>query len=153
MSTGINLTCQKTYSDLPFAHRQHNHKGHCKFIHGHNWAFTFVFGAEVVDENGFVIDFGDLKWLKEWIKTRFDHTLVLNQLDPELDTLVQFLGDQFANIVVVPDASSEGLAIWLFYQVDYQIQQYTGERVYLREVTVQEDSKNSANFVRSVTNE
>ena len=52
MSQGsaAHVTCSKRYSDIPFAHRQHKHDGHCAFIHGHNWAFELTFVATSLDE-------------------------------------------------------------------------------------------------------
>src|SRR4051812_26092027 len=61
------LTCRKTYTDIPWAHRQHRHDGHCAYLHGHNWSITITFGCREPDENGFVLDFGKLKFLKHWI--------------------------------------------------------------------------------------
>ena len=52
------MNCKKTYSDIPFAHRQHLHDGHCALIHGHNWSFTVTFSCHETDLNGFVVDFG-----------------------------------------------------------------------------------------------
>ena len=75
------LTCRKTYSDIPFAHRQHRHDGHCALIHGHNWAFTLTFACTAPDENGFVVDFGKLKFLRHWITTHLDHACVFNADD------------------------------------------------------------------------
>ena len=66
------LTCSKTYRDIPFAHRQHRHDGHCALIHGHNWAITLTFACRETDANGFVVDFGDLKYLKTWIAQNLD---------------------------------------------------------------------------------
>ena len=66
----MTLTCTKTYFDVPFAHRQHLHDGHCSFIHGHNWDIRVTFGCERTDENGFVVDFGKLKFLKAWIEEK-----------------------------------------------------------------------------------
>lgn len=147
------FTCSKLYADLPFAHRQHNHKGHCAFIHGHNWSFLFIFACTKRDENGFVIDFGDLKWLKEWLGHHFDHTLVLNQDDPMLDYLRHSIGDQtdrwprpLADIRIVPNAGAEGLAEFIFEMVNAMVMAKTEDRVFLHEVTVFEDSKNSANY-------
>ena len=57
------MTCSKTYSDLPFAHRQHRHAGHCSLIHGHNWELKITFACEEFDKNGFVVDFGNLKYM------------------------------------------------------------------------------------------
>jgi 6-pyruvoyltetrahydropterin/6-carboxytetrahydropterin synthase len=59
------LTCKKTYFDVPFAHRQHLHDGHCSFVHGHNWDISITFACDKTDENGFVVDFGKLKFLKK----------------------------------------------------------------------------------------
>ena len=68
----MTLTCTKTYFDVPFAHRQHLHDGHCSFVHGHNWDIRVTFGCERTDENGFVVDFGKLKFLKisNWMKSK-----------------------------------------------------------------------------------
>lgn len=155
------ITCQKTYTDIPFAHRQQNHDGHCKYIHGHNWEFTFEFGAESLDENNFIIDFGKLKWLKQWLEERFDHKLVLNESDPWLAHLTNVLqglnmetgGEptfpecpMFADITIVPDASVEGLAKWVYENVNRILHEQTLGRVYLVSVKVMEDSRNGATY-------
>jgi 6-pyruvoyltetrahydropterin/6-carboxytetrahydropterin synthase len=150
------ITCTKRYDDLPFAHRQPKHDGHCAWIHGHNWCFEFEFGCTATDECGFVVDFGKLKWLKEWIYERFDHTLLLNADDPMLPYLRNALDSQvgerenllLAKIVVVPDCSSEGLAAWLLDKANEVVQQFTSGRVFIHRVSVIEDSKNSATIYR-----
>lgn len=128
-------------------------------IHGHNWAFEFTFACRERDVNGFVIDFGDLKWLKEWLAVHFDHTLVLNQDDPALEYLKRVLVDEtpalgallpgtlaFAEIIVVPNAGAEGLAAFLFEEVDRLLIAHTDGRVHLHSIAVYEDEKNSANY-------
>lgn len=147
-----SLTCSKLYTDIPFAHRQHKHEGHCSLIHGHNWSFEFTFATDRPDECGFVIDFGKLQWLKEYLM-QFDHALVLNMDDPYLETLHRLLIDmpatfshptKFAKIVTVPDCSCEGLAKHLFEQVGHLLHTRTAGRVWLAHVRVLEDSKNYA---------
>lgn len=147
------LTCSKEYRDIPFAHRQHNHDGHCAWIHGHNWTFRFTFIAKERDKNGFIVDFGKLGWLKSWIEERFDHALALNETDPHLDFLRNVLtspafgsGDVFAKITEVPDGSCEGLAYYLWKSVGELVRDRTGGRVDVLECTVLEDSKNSATY-------
>ena len=76
------LTCSKTYRDIPFAHRQHQHDGHCALIHGHNWAITLTFACRETDANGFVVDFSDLKYLKTWIAQNLDHACLLMRTTP-----------------------------------------------------------------------
>lgn len=154
-------TCTKLYTDLPAAHRQHKHDGHCALIHGHNFSFEFTFAAETLDECGFVVDFGKLKWLKAWLGENFDHTLLLNADDPQLGDLQEFLenGHGLAKIVVVPNCGSEGLAEWILKEVNAlfnrgfaglttvgQVDDYLRRRVHVSCVRVFEDSKNYATY-------
>jgi len=147
-------TCSKTFIDFPFAHRQPNHKGHCALIHGHNWSFTFVFAADRLDANGFVIDFGSLGWLKQYLTDKFDHSLVLNATDPclayLLDSMINDMDAKhaapLARIVTVPNCGAEGLAEFLYESVTNMLRQLTQGRVFLVSVTVHEDSKNSATY-------
>lgn len=151
------ITIKKRYDNLPFAHRQPKHSGHCALIHGHNWSFEFQFGATELDENGFVVDFGKLKWLRQWLEDNFDHTLVLNEDDPVLDYLTDcLLGSRavgaevqytpLAKIVTVPNCGAEGLAMYVFTQVQLELELRYGGRVHLVAVTVYEDLKNTATF-------
>lgn len=141
------FTCQKTYSEIPFAHRQHRHDGHCAQIHGHNWSFTFTFGCERLDECGFVVDFGKLKPLRSWIEENLDHACVFNQDDPLLDDFIQ-LKDANGNSVfkpfVVEQCSSEGIARHLYCVTEPMIQEMTKGRAFLISVMVKEDVRNSA---------
>jgi 6-pyruvoyltetrahydropterin/6-carboxytetrahydropterin synthase len=83
------ITCQKTYSDIPWAHRQHRHDGHCALIHGHNGSITLTFGCHAPDENGFVVDFGKLKFLQRWIDETLDHACVFSTEDPLREALLR----------------------------------------------------------------
>lgn len=148
-------TITKRFANFPFAHRQPNHTGHCHLIHGHNWDFEFEFACDKTDVNNFVVDFGDLKWLREKLNDSFDHTLVLNEDDPWLSHLLvhnshleSAIGQRVAKIVVVPNCGAEGLAEWLTKLVNDMIRhdhpslQLRGVRVV--RTTVYEDEKNSA---------
>lgn len=150
------LHCTKLYADFPFAHRQPAHDGHCALIHGHNWSFEFTFACEQLEKGtGFVVDFGKLKWLKDRLNELFDHTLVLNEDDPELAYLAialrvpQGTPHRLARIVRVPDCSCEGLAVYLRKLVNRWLQDVPGaaERgLRVARVVVFEDSKNSASY-------
>jgi len=141
------FTCAKTYADIPFAHRAPRHDGHCKLIHGHNWSFRLTFEAVERDENGFVVDFGKLKELKQSLYDIFDHKLVLSQDDPMLREIGCFLRDQgIANLTVVPDCSCEGIAEFVHGIADAYVRKETFNRARVRECNVYEDSKNEATF-------
>lgn len=169
------LTISKRYDNFPFAHRQHTHAGHCHFMHGHNWSFVFVFAARELDANGFVIDFGSLGWLRDWLTEHFNHTLCLSADDPAVEifsTLADKLsvlrcldmGDKsqlhpgqnigadrldIASVVklcILPAVSAEGIAKYVFRSVSARLFSDI-PRVSLVSVTVEEDNKNSATFV------
>jgi len=141
------MTCTKRYQDIPFAHRQPNHDGHCAHIHGHNWAFEFTFSCDRPDVNNFVVDFGKLKWLRSWVDTSFDHALVVPAADPERTIFDTLVARKMAKVLYVPDASSEGLAAYLMGAVNGMLNKLPDmvERgVRCITVTVQEDSRNWA---------
>lgn len=160
-------TCSKIFADFPFAHRQHNHDGHCALIHGHNWAFRLTFEADTLEDGTeFVVDFGKLKWIKEWLCQNFDHTLVLNANDPHLDYLKAVLcmsnmaerqditapPVNFAKLVVVPNCGAEGLARWILEELNAAFAKesngvpadWVKRNVRVRAVEVLEDERNSA---------
>lgn len=143
------LTCSKLYGDIPFAHRQPRHDGHCSFVHGHNWSFKLTFSANELDENGFIVDFGKLKAIKQWIDKNLDHACLLCHDDPLLQSLEkeQPLRSAF-KLYVVQDASSEGLAMHLFGTFDGIVRELTNARAHLVSLEVFEDARNSARYTQ-----
>lgn len=150
----MGITITKQFGPYPFAHRQPNHLGHCHLIHGHNWIFSITFTSKTLDKNGFVIDFGGMRGLKELFETYFDHTLVLNQDDPRLKDITRCLegtgrGNGLARICLVPNCGAEGIAQkvevitrgWLT-----DCEEYLRRHVRVTSVTVFEDEKNSATY-------
>ena len=140
------ITCKKTYSDIPWAHRQHRHEGHCALIHGHNWSITITFGSHEPDENGFVVDFGKLKFLKRWIEENLDHACVFNDEDPMREALVSVGGAAIWKTYVVKNCSCEGMAQHLFDVFNALVQNASSGRVFINAIEVIEDSKNSATY-------
>jgi|TARA_B100001093_G_scaffold216206_1_gene207504 6-pyruvoyltetrahydropterin/6-carboxytetrahydropterin synthase len=139
------LTCKKEYRDIPFSHRQHTHSGHCSYIHGHNWGIEITFACKNLDANGFVIDFGKLKSIKNWIESNLDHAILMNESDPEKDHILKSCPSAFKSYIV-DNCSCEGLAFH-FYEVFSKIlSEDTKSRVFIVDLTVTEDSKNSATF-------
>jgi 6-pyruvoyltetrahydropterin/6-carboxytetrahydropterin synthase len=140
------ITCKKTYTDSPWAHRQHRHDGHCAFIHGHNWSITIIFGCHATDENGFVVDFGKLKFLEEWIDTHLDHACVFSDEDPQRTALLAVGGSAIWKPYVVKNCSCEGMAQHLFEVFTPLVKAASHDRAFITSVEVVEDSKNSATY-------
>jgi len=141
------VTCRKTYTDIPWAHRQHRHDGHCALIHGHNWGIAITFGCTELDPNGFVVDFGRLKYLRAWLDEHLDHACVFNRDDPLREALTAVGGNKAWKVYVVECCSCEGMAQHLWAVFDRLVRAQTGGRAHVISVEVTEDSRNSARFV------
>ena len=138
------LTCSKTYGDVPLSHRQPRHPGRCSRIHGHSWTITFTFGADELDEHGFVIDFGELHYLADWIDEHLDHATVVASDDPRLAELQALADSGLLKITIVENASCESIAKHLFDTFDPMVRENTEGRARLVAVEVHEDSRNAA---------
>jgi 6-pyruvoyltetrahydropterin/6-carboxytetrahydropterin synthase len=67
----------------------------CSRLHGHNYQVEVVLQSPKLDESGFVIDYGDLKPLKEFIDSTLDHRH-LNDVLPfqtSAENIAKFLYD------------------------------------------------------------
>jgi 6-pyruvoyltetrahydropterin/6-carboxytetrahydropterin synthase len=94
-------------------------KGHpCRDLHGHSYTVEVVLTARSLDEHGMVLDYHDMKMMKDWIDDTVDHT-VLNDVCPYLTT-------------------AECLAQWFLEVFDDMI---IGDRVSIKAVTVSETAK------------
>ena len=65
----------KTYSHATghsCAFRQWRANSHCNLIHGYALGFEITFESETLDDRNWVIDFGDLGVLKQYLKNRVD---------------------------------------------------------------------------------
>ena len=83
----------KTYGNdrgLSCAFRQwRSTHSHCSLLHGYSIGVRVVFECETLDERNWVMDFGGLDRFKDWLQDTFDHTLLVAEDDPELETLVK----------------------------------------------------------------
>ena len=140
------ITCSKTYRDVPLSHRQPFHEGRCSRLHGHSWAITLTFEAQELDENGFVIDFGELHFIEDWIDGNLDHGTILRQDDPRREELEKLEQSGLLKATWVKSASCEGIARFLFETFEPMVSSHSGGRVGLRSLRLDEDSKNSATY-------
>jgi 6-pyruvoyltetrahydropterin/6-carboxytetrahydropterin synthase len=147
----------KTYGHeqgLSACFRQHRATSHCRFLHGYPLSFRVKFGAEQLDENGWVIDFGSLKRYKQWLVDTFDHKLLVAKDDPMVDVLLD-LGQshpdryngggqvQLADVLIVEAVGCEAFAK-MAYDNAVSLLEYLGiaNRVHVAEVEVREHGAN-----------
>lgn len=67
----FHLTVEKSFAA---AHQLHAHRGKCKNLHGHTFKVRVTVAGESLDsEQGFLVDFGDIKKELNTILEEFDH--------------------------------------------------------------------------------
>lgn len=138
------LTSTKVFHDYPCSHRQHKHDGHCAFVHGYSRSFHFVFACSHLDECGFVVDFGKLKFMKAYLENMFDHTLLLNPDDPLIPefTLLEMKG-AFDLRVMKYGVGMEATAREVLEEMHAHLQMATKGRAWVVSLEVRENQKNS----------
>lgn len=138
----------KSYYSLPCSHRQWRDNGHCKFVHGYDRSVHLVFQTKSLDDKNWVMDFGGLKEIKKWLEYTFDHTLLINEDDPELDFFKDMDARGLCQLRILPNIGMEGSSKFIFDYVDNWLNEETQGRVQLYSVECRENEKNSAIFIR-----
>lgn len=143
----------KTYSDergFTVCYRQWRAESHCNKLHGYALGFSFEFQSKELDVRNWVVDFGALKTLKYKLDDWFDHTCLVAQDDPELDTFIQLHNKGLIKMVVVSKTGCEGIADFLReYIQDVWLKENGYAQVELRKVEVRETRSNSAMWVNT----
>lgn len=137
----------KTYSHSTghsCAFRQWRADSHCNLIHGYALQFELQFGSEELDERNWVVDFGGLKPLKEWLKFMFDHTYLLASDDPEFETFQMLADKGLIDLRVVGSTGCERFAEQVFDEAERIVSELTDGRCWVQRVTVREHEHNSA---------
>jgi len=76
-------------------------EGHqCGRLHGHNYVVTLVLAGDVLDEHGFVVDYGELSPFKEWLDNTLDHRH-LNDVMEGLPTTAEVLAEYIFTVCQV----------------------------------------------------
>ena len=109
------FTSTKEYVDaFPVAYRQWKADSHCNLIHGYSFNMKFYFGTDNLDVRNWCADYGGLKELKKILEDQFDHTLLVAEDDPELETYRLLEAKKMAKLTVLPRLGCEGLADMLY---------------------------------------
>lgn len=142
----------KTYGHdvgLSACFRQWRADSHCRFLHGYALAVSMTFQAPTLDHRHWVVDFGALKPVKEWLQKAFDHKLLVAKDDPHLSALEELQRLGLAQIVVLPATGCEAFAEHIYASVERWLSVAGfAPRVELVSVEVREHGANSALFVK-----
>jgi 6-pyruvoyltetrahydropterin/6-carboxytetrahydropterin synthase len=103
--------------EICIAHRLPTHPGKCKNLHGHNISIELTVESKSLNDQGMVVDFGDIKRMfVDWLEDCWDHKTILYKKDPLYVSLVNILPEN--NIVeydFIP--TSENLASHLLNEI------------------------------------
>lgn len=82
--------CSKHYGHwegLSTVYRQWRADSHCSQLHGYALSVQLDFIAETLDQRSWILDFGGLKPIREWLHNEFDHKLLITKDDPKFEDL------------------------------------------------------------------
>jgi 6-pyruvoyltetrahydropterin/6-carboxytetrahydropterin synthase len=123
---------------------------HCQRIHGYSLAFEFGFVSPDLNNLNWVIDYGDLNKLKNWLKDTFDHTTLVAQDDPHFDKFKDLADNGLIKMVVLPHVGCEKVAelvgLWVVQNIIQNPNVVKAGGAKLEYVTVAEHLSNSSTW-------
>lgn len=124
----------------------------CSAIHGYAMSFHFEFTSKTLDARNWVVDFGSLKPLKEFLAETFDHTLLVAQDDPHHAEYVRLRNLGLCKLVEVENTGCEALAKFLLDYVNTiflptHYPNSTDQEIWCSMVEVRETPSNSARYI------
>ena len=147
----------KVFDGFSTVFRQWRAEGtHCKYLHGYGVSFKVWFEG-MLDERNWVWDFGGMKRAKgtidgmtpkAWMDHMFDHTLVVAEDDPELQSFRDMDSRGVVQLRIVPATGAERFAKFVYDKLNDFVQEETDGRVRISKVEFMEHSKNSAIYQR-----
>lgn len=147
----VNST--KVFEGLACGHAQYfdlepdGSPGACASVHGYDRSVKFTFSGEV-DDHGWIVPFGELKEVKQFLEYYFDHTTVLPADDPRLHLITDQLiapGGILGTLRILPyGVSMEMSSLFIWEHVNPYIMAITGSRCYVSRVESIEHARNAA---------
>ena len=125
---------------------------HCKYLHGYGVSFKVWFEGEL-DEKNWVWDFGGMKRAKtkiddmspkEWMDYMFEHTVIVAEDDPFVESFQSMGVHGAAQVRVIPAVGAEKFAEFVFNKLNDFVKTETDNRVKVLRVEFMEHGKNSA---------
>ena len=125
---------------------------HCSFLHGYGISFKIIFEGDL-DERNWVWDFGHAKRSKYliegmtpkvWMDYLLDHTTLIAEDDPYMDTFKQMDREGIIQLRILPSTGCERFAEYLYKKLSPWVESDSKGKVRIIQVEVNEHSKNSA---------
>ena len=143
----------KVFDGFSCVFRQWRAEGtHCKYLHGYGVSFKVWFEGEL-DERNWVWDFGGMKRAegtidgmnpKAWMDYMFDHTMIVAEDDPFIESFKLMDRAGAAQVRILPAVGAEKFAEYIFNKLQEFINEETEGRVRIARVDFMEHGRNSA---------
>ena len=147
----MKFKSSKRFGPITTGHRQWRDTGHCSYVHGYGRYVRITFEATELDERGWVMDFGDLRDVKSWIESEWDHRTLIAADDPVISELKALEEVGGINLNILPEGYLPGIeesCRYLYDKLNPMIQRKTNNRVEITRVECWETEKNQAEYVR-----
>ena len=149
----MKFQSSKLFDGYSTCFRQWKAEGtHCRFLHGYAVSFRVWFEGDL-DERNWVWDFGGMKRAKgtidglnpkAWMDYMFDHTFIVAEDDPFIESFKKMEEVDVAQIRVLPSVGAERFAEFVFNKLNEFVQAETEGRVSVVKVEFKEHDRNSA---------
>jgi len=143
----MNYQSTKIFENFSVALRQHKAQhSHCKLLHGYAFKIKIWFEANELDEMNWIVDFGlfSRNGLKDWLNDMFDHTTLIEQDDPQLESFKWLEELGLCRLKVMEKMGAESMAKLVFDKFNDVFSKTEGGRVTVSRVEFFENDNNSA---------
>jgi 6-pyruvoyltetrahydropterin/6-carboxytetrahydropterin synthase len=131
------------------AFRQWRAESHCRFNHGYDLSFKFIFASRELDIRNWAVDFGSLKSLKAILEDAFDHKTVIAKDDPLLEYYKEGAKLGAHQLRILPKSGCEAFAYYVFEITEIWLRDNGYyPRCWVKSVEVRENASNSAIYER-----
>jgi len=122
-------------------------ESHCSKLHGYAIAVKLEFEAEALDHRNWVMDFGGLKAVKQYLTDTFDHKVLVAHDDPDHALFNDMEAIGIADLTRVEHVGCEAFAEMIYHWIiNWMFVNSLDSRVRLTRVTVSEHGANSAAY-------
>lgn len=146
----------KTFGPISTGHRQWRaselrDSSRCAWAHGYGRHVELTFAADELDERGWVVDFGGLRFVKAFLEDNWDHMLLLSSEDPLLEEFLELEKKGGVKVNVMDATRGWGPGIeqsckFVYDKVNPMIMGMTHDRCWVSKVQIWEHENNSAIF-------
>ena len=145
-------TCTKRYPEICVAHRNWQSQTHCALIHGYARTVEVTISCLSLSSANWVVDLGDLRFIKEFLYEQWDHRLLVASDDPLLDEMrkMEELGLLSLNILDANRGwgpSLEQSCRFILDHIQTRLRDLTQGRCWVSKVEVWEKTDNRASLV------